>query len=430
MNPEVKLISPAILAAQRDRFNGAAERFGQEYARGQNQFLTLARTLHARITGRPTPFQQIREAITNLTEARLNLTEARARQAAQGTPDDITYQQVLSTHMAREYIATGQEVLTTAQVENSNLGVIDDIYRVNTRAGFLRFVGGTGLVLAANTLNWIQGPNAVTATEIGIFLVTTGVIDTAREIFLSSFNRSRIAPFTTSTASLIRRRASIQEGQITGDETEGSEIIDHELSARLAHETLAQLQLDGVRKPDLTNPKDYFDILRQRESLLSRLPRCADLRELVRSRDIARVSRLTRTVMYTTLLAGLIYSHASRPEYCGSRTFPQPDTFIQRITGGVVNTSSWRGIAENEWFKRNFGRNFNPQDPQDRIQYNTLYQYDPAGNNNLIEQVVLQLKSKNPQIHSSGRDLLQHGVFNEICGGELNRIFDTVTPTR
>lgn len=431
MNPEVKIIRPEILEAQQDRFRAAAERFAQEYARGQNQFLTLGRTLWTRITGRQTPHQQIKEATADLTEARLNLAEARARQLAQNTPDDTTYQQVLADGFAQQYRITGQEILGTTQVENSNLGAIDDIYRFNMRAGLLRLVSGAGLVAAASgALNWIQGPNAITATEIGIFLGGTGILDTARQIFLYSFNRSGIAPFTASTASLIRRKASINEGQITGDEIAGADPINIELETRLARETLAQLQIDGINSPDLTNPKDYSDILRQRESLRSRLPRYNDLRELVRSRDTARVSRLTRTLLTTALAAALIYSHASRFEDCGSRTFPQPDTFIQQITGGVTNTSSWRGIAENEWFKRNFGRDFNPKDPQDRIIYDKLYQNDPEGNNQLIEQIVLQSKRKNPQIHSSGRDLLKHGSLSEICPGELDRIFDAITTTR
>lgn len=421
MVPEVKTITPEYIATQQERFNAAAQIFGQTYSRRQNIF-SAGTDLIRRITGRPTTTQEIIQAAGDLQEARLNLAETRARDAAQNATSDALYRQVLANHFAQEYLATGEEVLAATQVENTNLGHIDNVYRANMNPGgsSLRLAGGLGLILAAGPLNWIQGPNGVTATEVGIFLGATGVLDTARQIMLQTFQRSRVGLALASTANLIRRQASIHEGQITGDEIENAQLVNQVLQGRLAQETLDQLERDEIIRPNFINP----DILKQRDSLRNRSSRYDHLLELVRARDTARVSRLTRTLLYTALAVGLIYVHASRPEYCGERTFPNPDRFTESITEGATGLSSWKGVAENEWFKRIYGVDFDRTNPQHRIMFDTTYDLDKEGNDRLVDDITRQLKRKNPQIRSVTRDLFRHGIMNEICEGELNIIID------
>lgn len=432
MNPEIKLVTPEYIAAQQERFNAAAQHFGETYSRGQNMVTSIGRNIWARVTGRPTHGEQITQAIQDLTETRLNLAEVRARQTAQGIADITAYQNQLANQFSREWYATGTNILDIATVENTNYGILDGLYRANLSAGpAFRLVGGAALILAAtaNGLNLIQGPEAVIATEAGAFIAATGAVEVARQIFLGLYTRSRMNIIGANSVSLIRRRASIHEGQITGDELGDSDPIDLNLQARLGDEIRSQLQQDGIRRPDLTNPADVSDILRQRGSLRLRLPRYQDLNELVRSRDLARRSRLVRTILYAAAAAGVVVFQLNQPEYCGTRDFPQPDPRMEQASGGAVYISSWRGIAENEWFKRIHGRDFNRLDPDEAERYQAAYQYDPEGNDQIIEKIVVELKKKNPQIKSAGRDFLIHGTMYEICGGELDSIYDQPVPT-
>lgn len=425
MVPEVKIITPADVTAQQGWFNTTTEKFGQEYARGQNQFKT-GRNLLAKLTGNPAPAQQIRESIVNLTEARLNLAEVRARRAAQGAPDDATYQQLLAANFAREYFVTGQQVLTNTQTENSNLGIVDDIYRANSnqRGSELRLAGGLALItVATGTFNLIQGPNAATVTEIGIFIAATGALDTARQIFLGSFNRSRVNLAVASVTSLIRRRASVHEGQITGDEVDGSLPMDQQLEQRLAVEILEQLQLDTIRRPDLINPTDHSDILRQRTSLRRRLPGYEDVPELVRSRDSARTGRLARTVLAVIVAGGLGYHHFTRFEDCGSRTFIHPDTLMQQSTG-AKNVSSLKGMAQNELFKSIYGRDFDPKNPDDRKNFDKTLRSNPVTYGKIVDEITEQIKRKNPNATIIG-DIIIWSDLNDVCKNELKGIYDT-----
>lgn len=431
MVPEAKFITAEYVTSQQQRFNVAAQQFGETYARGQNM-LFMGRDLLSRVAGRRTHSDEMRQAITNLQETRLNLTEVRARRVAQAAPNDLIYQQELATHFTQQYYAIGEEALTAAQIKNSNLGIVDDVYRISTRpeGTALRLIVGGALFLTTSTaMNLIQGENAVTAREIATFLLTSGGLNFARQIFLGSFSRSRVNLSFASTASLIRHQASIHEGQITGDEVETVQPINAILEPRLREAVLSQLQLDGITRPNYANPADLTDILRQRDSLRARIPGYEDLPALERSRNIARFSRLTRTLIVAGVAAFLISGHITRPAYCGSRTFPLPDTIMQNATDGALDISSWRGIAENEWFKRIYGRDFNPANPQDRIKFDKAYQYDVVGNNELIEAIVARLKEKNPQIKSAGRDFIKQGELRDICEDELDTIYSS-TGTR
>lgn len=429
MFPERKSIVPEYVATQQQRFDAAAQLFGQVYS-GYQSIFSVGTDVIRRLTGRPTSAQETVQAANTLTEERLNLAEVRARQTAQGTPTDDIYRLELSSHFAQEYIRTGEEILTAVQKENTNLGNLDAIYRANMTpfGSALRLAGGLGLIIASSAdVNWIQNPNiAVTAAEIGIFIGATGVIDTARHIFLQAFQRSRFGLQQASTSNLLRRRASIHEGQITGDEIEDAQPINQQLEQRLSQETLDQLQLDGITRPNLANIVDYSDILRQRTSLRSRLSRSEDLRELVRSRDIARVSRLTRTLLYTALAAGLIFIHMQRAEFCGTGPYVGPDRHTERATGGATSISSWKGLAESVWFKRIFRVDFDVNNPWHRELFDTTYDLDPEGNVRLVQDIVTQLKRKNnDQITTVTRDFFRHGPVRSICDGELDRIYNT-----
>lgn len=426
MVPEIKLIIPEYVDRQQQRFDAAAQGFGEIYARGQNMFF-VGRDLLSRIAGRRTHSEEIIEAIANLQEARLNLTEVRARQAAQTAPDDLVYRQELSAHFAREYYVTGQEALTAARIENSNLGAVDDVFRVYIRpdgTAFKLLTGGVLMLAASGGAGFIQGENAATTREIATFFLTTGGLNLARQIFLNSFSRSRVNISTASTASLIRRRASIHEGQITGDETESSQSIDAALQPRLGEEILNQLQLNGINRPDFTNPADMSDILRQRESLRSRVSAYVDLPALERSRNIARFSRLTRTLLVAGVAAFLISGHIQRPEYCGSRTFPQPDVVMQTATGGAIDISSLRGMAQNEWFKSIYGRDFNPKDPNDQTRFDKARKYDSVTYAKLIKAIGDRIREKNPQVTFIG-DFVKQGTVQNLCPAELQDIYTT-----
>lgn len=406
MRPEVKLITPAHVAAQQAIFDGEAERFGQLYARGQNQF-----------RGERTPISAV---ITSLTEARLNLTETRARQTAQAVLDDLLYRQTLAASFAHEYMATGDTILAATQRENSDLGFVDGAYRANMTfdGASLRALGGIGLISAA-VYGWIMDPNAMIAAEAGIFIGTTGILDATRHLLLRSFLRNGRNTNGASTANLIQRQASFREGLTTGDEIDGPQPINQALEQRLAGEVLSQLELDGIRRPDMLNPTDYSDILCQRVSLRSRLPRYEDLPELVQSRNIAKGSRLTRTLLCSALAAGLLFVHFSRPEDCGTSAFSAPDPFMQEVTG-ASKVSSVRGMAEAQWFRRVFRKPFNLEDPKDREAFDRAYESDRETNEQVINEIYRLIRAANPDMVTGG--LISHdGLVNNLCQGAIGR---------
>lgn len=427
MVPERKTIDPAVIATQQELFNARSQQFGQIYSRGQN-FLSTGTDIIRRITGRPTHQQELSSAISNLTETRLNLAEARARMAVQGIMDNITYREQLAINFAHQYIATGQEVLAAARVENTNIGLLDGLYRANMNpfGAAIRLASGGILGFVGSEANF-NDPNVAAAfVEAGIFLGLSGGLDTVRHLWLQTFDRSRFNLNRASTANLLRRRSSIQEGQITGDEVLGSVFINQELEGSLAGETLAQLELDGIQRPDFLNPNDLSDILRQRDSLRFRVQRYEDLTGLVRSRDISRVSRLTRTLLYTLLAAGLIQAQINRPEYCGEADYSNPDEKVAAFAGGLSNLSSLKGKAEADWFKRFSGRDFDHESPEDRELFDTVYNTDPEGNAEIVRRIAEEIKGKNPELRFATPDLFFHKDgkdFWEVCLGKQDTVY-------
>lgn len=424
MTPERKFIDVTIINAQQARFDALRASFGEAYSRGQNMFGSLGADLLARVSGRQTPSQELNQIADDLNEARLSVAEARARRVAQTAPNDSTYRQRLARVFARSHRIAGEEILNSTDQENTSLGFLDEAYRWNMRpeGSTARVLIGGGLLIAAGGLNLIQGPNALTASEIGVFLAATGAVDLARSLFLGETARTLPNLNTASLSNLIRRKASVQEGQITGDGVENANLINVELQNRLQQETLNELNLRATGKPNFVNLLDMTDILAQRDALRARVENFADVRELIKARNIARVSRLTRTLLYTVLAVGIINFHMGRHEYCGTRDFPNPDTYIESITGGASGISSIRGIAANEWFKRIYSRDF--VRGQDEALFGTAYDLDPEGNEQLIWEIGRQIKTKNPQRDMVGRDFVQHGLLNDICRGEQNRIYN------
>lgn len=422
MVPERKTIDPQYIATQQQIFEASAQRWGQLYTRGQSIFSTGTDIIR-RLTSRPTPKQELDLATADLAENRLNLSEARARYAALGAASDVTYRQLLSTNFSLEYTETGGQILATTQTENNNLGFLDAIYRANMGPFLMgvRVIGG-GLLMAAGMEQPSQHDpiTAAAMVEAGVFFAATGAFDIARYGLVSALRRS--GDIAGNTTALIRRKASIHEGIITGDEYGDSATIDLELQTRMAAETHDRLRQDAIARPDLVNITDYSDILAQRASLRERAPRHDHISELIKSRDIARVSRLTRTLLYTALAVILIGTHLSRPEYCGTGNYVNPDEKIGAVTG-TSDISSLRGLTQSMWFERIYNRPFDPENPQDRELFDVTYSQDPKGNDEIFDKIGQEIRRKNPGLQFVTRDLFRHGKYWLVCNPELNQAY-------
>lgn len=423
MVPERKIIDRQIVATQQTRSDTASQRFGQAYSNRQNMFSVGADFIR-RIAGRQTTGSEIDQSIAAAQEERLNLAEVRARQAAQGALNDTIYRQELATHFAEEYFRVGNEIAVTTQAETQTPGLINNLYRGYTTAAgaTLRLLAGMGILWASREI--IQNPNyAAGMADIGILIAASGVMDTTRHLFLQAFNRNRNGAGFLNVTQLIRRRASVQEGQITGDELDGPGVLENVLQTRLTQEVRDQLEIDGITRPDLRNFTNFKDILRQRVSLRDRIPRYEDLKELVRARDIARVSRLTRTLLLTVLAVGLLNHYVQRPEFCGYGAYTSSDPEVERMTGGITGLSSAKGDAERIWFKRLTGKDFDMNNPKDREIFDSTFNLDPEGNTKIIQQIVSDMKNK-PGREFVTPDLFKHGRFWLVCNAELDGIYN------
>ncbi len=424
MNPEQKLVDQHYINMAQERFNTATARFAGLYSRGQNMF-SVGGDLLARISGRRTPTEQMDMAINELTEARTQLVEVNARFPSQALDNVLEYRTSVANNVGDQWIETGQQIVDATTASNTRAGWLDIAYRANSTifGALLRAATGGALITASSGSGWIQGVNATTATEVGLFALATGAIDFARHVWLDRTSRNIDNPNLADTDLLIDRQASMQEGLVTGDNFMPTAAIDAELQERLIVETLDQLRVDGIVPLDRGNLKDYSDIEKQRSSIGARLDRYNELRKWVRSRDIAKNWRLIRVLGYTALALGVIAYHQGRPEFCGTRTIG-PDQAVGNIFGnGVTDIHSIDGIADDDYHIGVYKRPFIRGADETQLE-NTLSLLGAKERVRIIIQRVLNKNIENIDMLTDEHFRVKPGrQFNNICPGDLDRAF-------
>lgn len=435
------------IRAQKAAFDAASENFAREFVRGQGMWTGL-RTAASWATGTETPQQRIQSYAGNVREEMSRLIELRSRAFAAAAPagNDPLYRERLARKAAKEQIKLTRQIRMDLMDANSTQGVLDQTYRyyINLMGDAMKL--GTGFILALGG-RIIGGEAEVAANYAAAPFIAAFLMDTGRRAYLEATTRNNINTQGLGTDELKRRGASLIEGWVTGD-LEGVQIqgpILDELEQRAARDVRVRLDSDGVKRPDFmlpnTDPANIENRETTRTALSDSLARYNLEQELIRSRDVARGSRQIRTLLALGAIATAASLYFMRPApepepeprpVCGEQDLKDDDWRMrQQIgTGGV---SSLRGIAENLWFRRIYGRDFNHNNAQDRVDYDRAWGLDIEGNSRIVDELVREIKAKNPDLRMVGTDLFMKdnppggtGPIRSVqvlCDLELNQTY-------
>lgn len=431
------------IRAQRTRFDAAAEAFGTEYAHGQSAWSVL-RTPLAWVRGVETPKQRITRLGDELKEEMTLLVEFRARVFAAnlpggGIPTTDQYRERLTQKAAKEQIKLSRRVARITDEANTNLGVADDAYRgyISENADAAKFLIA-GLSAGAAGVGLIQGEAAVGAYYFASGLGGLGLMDLARRGTLRGNLRHADNINAASRSELLKRVASIEEGNITGDEGLNNELRElyGELQIRAQRSLGMRVNSDNILRPNFmlpsNDPVNKATRETTRKALTDTLAQYSIQDELIRSKDSAKGTRRLRLALAATLITGLATHYLTRPApelpptpapYCGIRQFPVGDPFYgDKIR--VDSVHSFTGIAEEIWYKRTTGESFRPEVPEDRKRFNDIIELDEVGNRRTIGGLARALKEKNQYVAKFvSPDGFTANMILELCPEEINEVF-------
>lgn len=428
MGPETIVYpTPATEAAARTAFDGANSKFAGEFARGHGWFSDIA----DRVRGLPTSREKIDPLARGLRDTKAFLAEIIGRRQTPGMATDLVFRDNLSTGISIAHVGLGSEVINSSQEATHTTDPLGNIYRGYLQSDGARALGGAVLYAAANGLGWITGENATLATEASVILAGTGVIDLARRGFVDWTTR-HLRGLPSTIAEVLRRKASVAEGEITGDYIDYIPpantllTLSNAQQAHLECDIRAQLETNGIVRPAVVPIGNTTWAPGLRETIRPALGRADETEELIRAREAAKFSRLIRTVLATMLLAGVSYAHLTREPVCGVTGFPDAsDESVARF-GQPDRVSMW-GKAEEYAFRARYGHSFNRDSAWDQ-EHIALDRVEP-GYGDRITSMSQDLRSINPQLSwVDGDRFLARGTFNEPCFPGQQRSFNRLHP--
>ena len=402
MGPESETtVTPANLGMARTRFESARDRFALAYARGANMFSFL----RDRITGRPD------EAVTASIDLRpsiLRLAEYEGRSSVvSGTVNGFRAE--VAQGVAQSHGELQDDVVVAATEAVQTPGAWTGISRIwSAPEGDVIKLATTAALAGAHYAGFGYGESRDVITHAAIFSGAITAMDLGRRVILETSTRYA-GNLPGRIAELVRRKASLDEGAITGDifpaffEEPPATVIAGELEDRSEDALNEALTANNIQRPPLVR-NDVAWTSQLRGVIGDTLEPFDQTQELIRSRDISVRSRLTRTVLAAALAVGLTghYFATRQPEpevrggNCPVIYFPDLNQHTSQSVS-LDNVAHFSGIAKNIFFRNAFGIDYNhSQDHNQRLQ--NLINQDPEGNNRIINAISRTLRDQNPDV--------------------------------
>lgn len=415
MGPESETtITPANMAMARTRFETSRDAFARAYAEGQNM-LAFARNW---ITGRPDrAAEEARELRTNT----LRLAEYMGRDSVvSGTVPGFRAEVASGTARAYSELQDDAVTASTEAVQTSGAWTGVSRFWASPYGDGLKMLT-TGVLVAGHYFGWGYGDQRDMISHAAIAAGAIASMDVGRRLILETSTRYAEA-LPVRIAELIRRKASIDEGTITGDfnpalANQPGRAISDELANRTETALRNAFDANNIERPPLTriDPAWTSGLRNVIESTLAPFDQT---QELIRSREVAASSRLARTALALALAAGLtghyFLTRGPVPEVtagnCPVISFPDPNLHAEQSIG-LNNVAHFSGIADEVFFFNAFDRSFNHSE-RDKQLLENLKNQDRFGNNRIVRQIARTLRDQNPQLQLVDTDTFRTRLPN------------------
>lgn len=394
-------ITPANLAMARSGFEAARDRFALAYARGANMFSFI----RDRLTGRP---DEAVAAAIDLRTSTLRLAEYEGRgSVVSGTIPGFRAEVALGAARAHQESQDDVVVAATEAVQTPGAWTAASRVWSGPEGDGLKVI--TTVVLAgASYVGLGYGNSADIINHAAVAAGAVTAMDLGRRMVLAASTRNADG-LTGRIAELVRRKASVDEGTISGDvfpeyfAQPAGQVLSGEIEDRTEDALVEALYANDVQRPPLTR-YDADWTLGLRTVIGDALRRFDQVPELVRSRDIAVRSRLLRTVLALGVAAGVtghyFLTRQPVPEVragnCPIISFPDLNEHT-RQSAGLAEVADFSGIAKDVFFINAFGVPYDHSENH-RILLENLINENPAGNQRILNAIVKFLKEENPQL--------------------------------
>jgi hypothetical protein len=402
MGPESETtVTPANLGMARANFEAARDRFALAYARGANMFSFI----RDRVTGRPD------EAITASVDLRANtlrLAEYEGRSSVI-SPTVNGFRAEVARGAAQSHAESQDDVVEAATEAVQTPGLWTAASRVwsGPEGDFIK-LATTTVIAGAHLIGLGYGEGRDVIAHAAVFSGAITAMDLGRRAVLETTTRYAGA-LPGRIAELIRRKASLDEGAITGDifpayfEQPPADLVSGELEDRSEDALNQAFYANDIQRPPLIR-NDAVWTGQLRTVITDTLNPFDQTQELIRSRDISVKSRLARTVLAVALAGGVaghyFATRTTAPEVRGDNcpiiSFPDPNLHAQQALN-LPDVAHFSGIAKNMFFKRAYGVDFD-HSPSHTELLNKLINEDPFGNNRIINAIAGRLRTANPQV--------------------------------